>query len=511
LKQLLLIIAIIIPVAIVYMKVPCTYFCAYDDFIEIHRAAFEDSADHSRIVTTAHFNSYKYRPLNRAVNFLTYRASDFRPEVFRTKNLAFHLVNVVLIYLLGWKLFGSIPISAMAALFFGLHPIANQTIVGAVDTNSMSHAAFIGALLMLIRSMDSAHWAMWLAGSVLIGWVSLIAYDSNIVVFGLMYLWIILNWVTIRKCIHHRRLITLFTALSGSLLTIYFLLRHLYVPQGITGAAPDLLSAGVILRNVTMYIGALLLPVDVVLANEWLNTPLPSEIQFHVSSPVVIVTLLSLMGMAGILFLRWRRTHLNGANYIAVIFLVVGIVLPLLPVLLFQPRPSETYLYLPVGFYSLLLSFGLVRVWSDAGDTKLWRFYVPTTVIVLIVLFSSATWVRNNRVFHCGETARRILDGLPDKLLRTGRWKVLFVNIPGENRTRRYGFYGFRGVDTIGHGLSADWAVTSALQLVYKNELLTGEVIEPQQLNLKCRTGEELGQICALVHSDGRIKIVTPN
>jgi hypothetical protein len=511
LKHLLLVIAVIVTVGIVYVKVPGTYFCAYDDFIELHRAAFEDSEDHSRIVTTSHFDSYRYRPLNRAVNFITYRADDANPEFFRTRNLTFHLLNVILIYLLAWKLFGSIRISSVGALLFGLHPLANQTIIGAVDTNSMSHAAFLGALLMLMRSVDSIRWPMWLTGSIFSGWLGLMAYDSGIVVFALMFLWLILNWTSVRERLNHTRFLMLFFVVSGSLLTSYFLLRQLYVPQGLTRAASDLPSGGIILKNSIMYIGSLLLPIDVVLANQWLNTPLPSEIPFTMSWAILSFACLAVIGIGlGVLWFPWLKTHISGVNYKAVIFLLAGIFAPLLPVLVLQSRPSETYLYLPVGFYAVLLSYGLAKASGEAGRSKPPSFYIPA-VIVLIALFSSGTWVRNDRVFNCGQTARRILYELPQELLRTGQWKVSFANVAGESGTRRYGFYGFRGVDTIGHGAPANWAITSALQLVFKNDLLIGEIVDPQQLIANCRATQDSNHLCVWVHSDGRLESVTRN
>jgi hypothetical protein len=492
------------------MKVPSTYFCAYDDFIEIHRAAFEDAADHSRILTTPHFNSYKYRPLNRAVNFLTYQVGDVNPEFFRAKNVMFHLLNVLLVYFLAWKLFGSVATSAVGALFFGLHPAANQTIIGAVDTNSMSHAAFLAALLMLMRSVDGIRqWALWLTASIFVGWLSLLAYDSNIVVFGLMFLWPLLNWAILGERFNQFRFVGLFVALTAFLLGFYFLLRHLYVPQGLNQVASALPSVGVMLKNTFMYSGSLLLPVDVVLANEWLNTPLPSEIQFSMSSAILIFALVSVIVIGvGFFFLRWLRPNLRSINYVVVIFLLFGMALPLLPVLFLQSHPSETYLYLPVAFYALLLSYGLTKILAEAEGSGLRSFYIPT-LVVLIALFSSATWVRNKRVFECGQTARRILYELPGGALRAGAWKISFANAPGENTTRRYGFYGFRGVDTIGHGPIADRAITSALQLVYQNRLLTGEIVEPQQLLGKCRTGQQSDQICMWVHADGRLERLT--
>jgi hypothetical protein len=507
LKHFLIVVAIVIAVGAVYMKVPSTYFCSYDDFNEIHRAAFEDAVDPTRIVTTPHFTPLMYRPLNRAVNFLTYRLGDVNPELYRTKNVAFHSVNVVLVYLLAWKLFRSIGISAVAALFFGLHPVANQTIIGAVHTNSMAHAGFIGAVLMLMHSLESSrHWALWLTASVFSGWLGLMAYDSTIVVFGLMLFWLLLNWDIVRGRFKNLRFMVLFFALSGSMVTFYFFLRRIYASEGLTQAASVLPAAGVMLKNTVMYMGSLLLPVDVVLANEWLNTPLPSEIQFDKLSTTVVVALLSLIGMSvGLVLLRWLSTNARGINYIAVVFIFFGIAMPLLPVLLLQSRPSETYLYLPVGFYSILLSYGLAKVLANAERSWVRSFYIPT-IVVMTALFASATWVRNNRVLDCGQTVRRILHGLPKDLLREGRWKVSFANVPGENSTRRYGFYGFRGVDTIGH-----YGITTALQLIYRNKLLTGEIVEPQQLLARCITGQETGQLCVLVHSDGRVERLPPS
>ena len=507
LRHLSVLAIILLTVAFVYVKVTGAYFCSYDDFIEIHRAAFEDSADRSRIVTTPHFNSYRYRPLNRFVNFLTFRAGELDAKWFRIRNLAFHLVNVVLIYILSWRLFGSLAISATGAVLFGLHPVTNQTIIGAVHTNSMSHAAFFGGLLMFMRAIDTPHRNTWIVGSVLIAWLGVLAYDSNIVVFGLMFLWMALKWRTIRECRNHGRIFLPFIVILGMFFAIYFALRHLYVPQGIGRAASTVPSAVVILKNAIMYICSLLLPLDVVLANEWLNTPLPSEIQLNVSWRTVV--LVSLAGVCvGIVLLQWVKAHTSDGDKISISFLLMGIALPLLPVILLQAHPSETYLYLPMGFYAILLSFGLTRLIGFGKGSGLWRFYLPATV-VLVVLFSSATWIRNHRVYTCGETARQIVYGLPEELLKEGQWKVLFAKVPGERTTRRYGFYGFCGIDTVGDGQYANPAITAALQLVYRNEFLSGEIVEPQQIQGICRNSAQSKRICALVYSDGRLEIST--
>ena len=254
-----------------------------------------------------------------------------------------------------------------------------------------------------------------------------------------------------------------------------------------------------------MYLVALLSPVDAVLANEWLHTPLPS--QMVISQPIVMVLVASALGVASTLLVSlWRAKHNSQEiDWVAVIFLASGICLPLLPVLAFQSRPSETYLYLPVAFYGLLMSYILVEVLlSSFGQNGVNIFF--SLLLVVLSAFAAATWIRNNRVYRCGETARQVLFGLPVLTLREGSWKLFFANIAGEEATRRYGFYGYRGVDVISGGGSNEEAITRALQLVHKNESLGGEVVQPGELVEKCSAGLLSHHICMRVHSDGRLE-----
>ena len=191
-QHVILLTIIVAAVTFIYAHVTQAYFCAYDDFIEIHRAAFkEDSREPSRIFTTSHFNSYKYRPLNRAITLLTYSVGQDNPIFFRIRNVGFHLLNVILVYTLGWVLFRSYAVSAIGALLFGLHPLANQTIIGAVWSNTIAHATVLLAVIMFIISARCKRlWPVWLIGSLVTGCFSLLLYDTSIIVFGLMCIYV---------------------------------------------------------------------------------------------------------------------------------------------------------------------------------------------------------------------------------------------------------------------------------------------------------------------------------
>jgi hypothetical protein len=503
-QHVILLTIIVAAVTVIYANVTRAYFCAYDDFIEIHRAAFEDTREPSRIFTTSHFNSHKYRPLNRAITFMTYSIGQDNPIFFRIRNVGFHILNIILVYTLGWMLFRSHLVSGTGAVLFGLHPLANQTIIGAVWSNTIAHAGVLLAIVLFIISARCKRlWWVWLLGSLVSAWFGLFTYDSSIIVFGLMFIYLAARFFLQRDESIRWQFIVLFGVVSGVLLGSYFLLRNLFVPEGWEQAIANVPGFLTAMKNISIYLVALLSPVDAVLANEWLHTPLPSEM--IIDQPIVMIFGVAALTVASTLLISlWRAKRSAGeTHWVAVTFVVAGIFFSLLPVLAFQSRPSETYLYLPVAFYALLISYIFVDVFP-AMFPPVSRFVSLSIVLIVLGFFAVATSIRNDRVYRCGETARQILFSPPIRTLK-GSWKLSFGNVVGEEGSRRYGFYGFRGVDVIGGGRPGKEAITRALQLVHKNESLGGEVVQPGELVEKCRDGLS-HHICLWVHSDGQVE-----
>jgi hypothetical protein len=478
----------------------------------MHRAAFEDTREPSRVFTTSHFGSFKYRPLNRVITLLTYWIGHGNPAFFRIRNVAFHLLNVILVYFLGWLLFKCMLISSIGAALFGLHPLVNQSVVGAVWTNTIGHTWFLLALLIFIVSARAKRLQMyWLVVSLISGWLSLLIYDSGFITYAMMIVYLILYFLIHRERSVSWQFIGVFAAGSIILMGPYFLLRAFFVPHGWQQAAMGLPSVDIIVKNIGMYGFALLLPIDSILANEWLHTPLPSEIELNVS----IVIIIGVFAFAMILLMAhvtWQRIKRKEPatyqiDWLPIVFVICGIFTPLLPVVLFSGnrRPSETYLYLPVAFYTVLLSYGLTRLLASPKTRKSQASYTAA-VLVLLGLFCTATWVRNEKVVQCGETVHRILSSLPNKLLTEGNWTLSFANFPGEQISRRYGFYGFHGTDTIGDGGMANHTIQSALQLTFKNKLLTGKVVKAEELTAVCEFDASSRHLCFLVHWDGRVE-----
>jgi hypothetical protein len=511
LKHLVIIGITALVITAIYSKVTGAYFCSYDEFIEVHRAAFEDTRAPLRVFTTPHFSSYKYRPLNRAVNLLTYWVGNGDTIYFRIRNLISHIINVALAYMLGWLLFRNILISSIGSLLFGLHPLVNQTIIGTVMTNAMAHTFFLLSLVTFIIAIHSRQYSMsWLIPSLASGWVSLLFYDSEITIYLMMVSYLVLYLMMNKNQAVNYRFISAFAVGSIISLSSYFLLRAFFVPHGWGRATGGLSTIGPVVKSLAIYGLGLLLPMDIVLANEWLHIPPPLEIEFDIPTGIIISMLAIVSALALVLIVRrWTnigQSVIHQMDWARVVFLLAGIVIPLMPALAFRSyHPSETYLYLSVAFYALLLSYVLVKLLWDPHTSRSQAAYTAV-VIVLLGLFCAANWVRNNRVVQCGETARRIISSLHNQSLTDGVWTLSFANVPGERASSRYGFYGYHGIDTIGFRSAANNAITAALQLAYKNESLTGEVVKAEELTAICQPNTSPQHHCFWVHWDGRVE-----
>src|SRR6266480_5241433 len=90
--------ATVLIVAALYSREANAYFCGFDDMNEWHRITFTEHPGLVDDFTTIPYLGYKYRPLSWTINRLTYEFGHGSPAVFRSRNLVFHLLNVLLLY-----------------------------------------------------------------------------------------------------------------------------------------------------------------------------------------------------------------------------------------------------------------------------------------------------------------------------------------------------------------------------------------------------------------------------
>lgn len=494
-KHLVLIGLIALVVVLLYARVTGAWFCGYDDFSEAHRAAFEDAANPARIFTTTHNMGFMYRPVTSALQYLTWNIFHHSALAFRSRSLIMHLVAVAALYGIAWLIAGSRTIAAGAALLFGLHPMTNENVVVAIWTNTTAYAFFFSSFLFFLLSLNSLktqrNWRLPLIVSLACAFVSLFTYEPTIVIFALIvgYLWV---WSTRGQTLSRDYLASLLVSIALELV-IFFCIRHIVITQG---APLNPLSS--IIRNAVMYCVALILPVDFVLANAVLGTPLPSQLP----DPRLLVwpaLIAGTMIIAAIIVIRQPaiKTRLASIDRPALIFLAAAISIGILPLLLFRDHPSEHDLYPSVAFYSILVS---MLAWQLIRSK--WIF--GAVVLLFAVSFAAATSVRNERVVACASVAKMILTQLPIAHWRTGEWHIRLATMPGEDLGEPYGAYNDYGLNSLQTQKAVTPGAKDAVQIATGNEYVRVDIVNQSTILKNCVRRDT----CFWVSASGRVKAV---
>ncbi len=472
---------------LVYFGVSQSYYCGYDDFSEVHRAQFRDNQDPSRIWTETHFGTGKYRPLHRYLTYVTWKLGDGKPQVFRFRNLFFHLVMTAFVYGITWLLFASGGNAATAALFFGIHPLANQSILGASWGVTAAFSMLLGSFYFFLLASRRKAWMIPLTTSFILTIAGLLIYEPAITIFYFIAAYLVLR-VYQRRSLPSRAFLITLAVQSLLVLSLFVWMRFQFV-NVTSPLTPPLLFV----RNTLMFAGALALPVDSILAHEVFGTPLPSRIKLAIEVPILLALG---SGLAAALVWRWKgrsiRKRMSALPFAEILFLLSTAGASLLPFLVFTDHPSETYLYMPLALWCIIIAVSIA--------TTLDRRWAVLTAVALVLLWTVATMRRNARVQHCAATAERLLSGLPREQLRTGAQEVRFADAPGIPPLERYGLYGFRGLATIDPFQGG--VLGLALQMISGNERVAARIVDAKELQ-GCSKDE-----CFVVFEDGHTQAV---
>lgn len=480
-NHLLGIVLIVLAVGLLYARVTGAWYCSYDDFTERHRAMFEDNPAPVRIFTTTHYISYMYRPVTSGLQWVTWKYSHDDPLAFRMRNLFMHLVSVAMVYGIVWLTARSQLVSLGAALLFGVHPMSNETVVVAIWTNATAYALFFASFFFFLYSlqrMDEARgWRLPLSASLACAFIAFFTYEPTIVVFGLMAAYLVVRHL--RGMRPSRAFLTALLTGTAIEFAFFFTVRHAMIAH----AAPWN-PLGVVIRNATMYVVALLLPVDFVLSHAIFGTPLPSDI--HFKPAMALVPAAGAIALALIVFalsrVRTVRARFANVDFLVLLFLLVAIPLGFLSLLLFREHASEHDLYPSVAFYTAIIA---ILTWQLTRS----RAVFAVVITLLALSFTSGTWLRNENVGQCGTIAKNIMTHLPVEDWRQGQWHVVLV--PVQRLAKPYGIYNHTGLATIEvPGSGVDDAAQNAVQIATQNEHVVVEVVNPDAITTHCRTSD---------------------
>lgn len=495
-------------IAIVFLvKLPTlpASFCGFDDFNENFRAQFEDTRDPGRMLTTPHFDSFKYRPGNRILTLACYQAGQGSAWPFRVRNLALHILNVYLVFLLARRLFGDDAIATASAFLFGLHHLTHQNIHAAIFTNTFAYALILGGLLASLAIGEHRRWLLLSLFAAVANFLAIFSYDPALFAAGLLPLYCASRWLWTRDFGIPWTRLAVHTALQAAAVVVVFVLRKSFVPTGM----PEVTPPAALLTILVSYATAIVVPIDLVAMQYWLDISL-------VKSLIANRTFIYLLAGAGLvvtallvwaaLRFGWAR-RMKAPEWSAWLFLVAAALLAVLPTSLGSPHPSETYTYFATALAMIAISAAAVRIIRPAPGTIRGRvFWNSLGLIILVFVVYDGT--RSLMVMDCGNASERLLLALEaDSRVAAGQ-PVRLARSPYSPPVQHVGLYGYVGLDSIGVGPFASAALRSALSNVLHRTPVDAKVLPADQLQSDCDALRAGGAdpACFYVHTDGSIE-----
>ena len=264
-------------VAAVYAPVSSAWFCGYDDFHELARAAFEFGPEPTRIVTRSNGDGLRYRPLHPAMTVATWSVAGMNAWVYRARNIALHLVNVALLYALGILLLGATRPGRerRGALWHSSTREPGRSTARSGPTRWPTRSRSAGTVLTL-HGLGAVAFRGAPTASVLgaaCGLLGVLVYEPTAALAGPA---LARARARLPACVPAP--FGGSSARNSRCVACAGLLRLGRAPAMATRPrSRSMPTAAVYVRNLALSFGAMLLPIDPVLAAEFWGTPLPSE------------------------------------------------------------------------------------------------------------------------------------------------------------------------------------------------------------------------------------------
>ena len=319
-----------------------------------------------------------YRPIISLSFMLDYSLWKENPFGYHLTNVLFHLLNVLLVYTVGQRLFGRRRSAFLGALLFAIHPIQTEAV-----SFIPSRVDLIGVFFYLASWLLFDRWIRFrrrsdLAASLVLFLAALLSKEMTVTLPLFLFCY---AFTFVRES--RRR--ALYAALSfWALLTLYFLVRNRYFPltqEPLWGYLPRLPSALVSSGMLVLsYLRLLVFPHPLHLERS--HNLLPGFFE-----PQALLFPIGVVACAGAL---WRFRQRKAERFLFVSFFVT--LLPVLNIVPIYPSMAEHYLYLPsVGFF--LLAAGVAEEkWSSVRTGALRKGMVVAGALLLVAYGARTLW-----------------------------------------------------------------------------------------------------------------------
>ena len=336
-------------------------------------------------------NGY-YQPMSLAsmmLDFLDPTAAASLVPFHRT-TLLLHLLNVVLVVVLLYKLFGHWVAAALLGLLYGLHPLNADAVLWVAERKTVLGTSFaLSSLILYVVYAGNADrsgrrdWKRYLAALLLYA-CALLSKPTTVPLVALLPL---LNYWPLKRLNRSTLLEAVPFLVLGALSALVTIISQANSGQeGATVIARATYMPLLVAYGIGFYLVKVVYPANLVSDYQG---PHP----FALTNPQVLGNLLFTLGILAAIILSFRRTR---AWAVGGLFFSIALV-PTLGIIHFtESVVSNRSMYLPMVGMLLPLHWELGRAWSD-GIGKLKKSVVRVIVVGLAATLAMGSAVATRR------------------------------------------------------------------------------------------------------------------
>jgi len=323
-----------------------------------------------------------YQPLTMVSLMLDCAAGggrkDFRP--FHRTSLALHAINVGLVVLVLWQLFGAPRIAGAAGLLFGLHPMTVEPLAWLGERKTLLATLFsllcVVTYLRFVRSRDRPAYA----GCVATYALALLSKPTSTPVVLILLL---LDWWPLgrlnRRAVVEKIPLFIIAAVSAA---VTFVSQKQAGGASMPGEHPPWEAPLIVCHNIVFYLRKIMWPVNL---SPHYRYPEP----LSPDHPAVLAGLIGTIMLLALLAVSLRRTRALAAGWL---IFFVGLLPAIGIIRISNVIAADKYAYLPMIGLTLLVAHGLTRFWNASRDRPSRR-----ALIAVLVCLLAATEARASR------------------------------------------------------------------------------------------------------------------
>lgn len=334
-----------------------------------------------------------YLPLTMMTYMTEYYFFGLNPSAYHTTNLLLHLINILLVFLLIYKIKANPSIAALVTLFFAIHPLHVESVSWLSERKDLLFSMFyllgLNTYIFFARDKQPKYYFLTLLAFIL-------ALFSKTLAISFPFFLILMDWYYGRKYASIKVLAEKipFFALSVTfgLVAIYFG-KTLNSQDTITPYFSWFNRIFLVSDAILFYLYKLVAPINLAVYHYYPKTVgglLP--LRFYISG---VVLLLVVIAMLWLVFFKMKNIRKDLILGLVFFIIPTSVILHIVP--LGRAYTAERYTYLSyIGLFFLFAIFTDTVFNNKSTIYDKIKPWFAGFLVIVVFAFSLLTWQRNN-------------------------------------------------------------------------------------------------------------------